>query len=201
VKTQFLVLDWGEFVRMSIELAHKITASGVVPHVILAILRGGYFIAKLLSDYLGIENLATIEIKFYKGIGERAERPVVVQPITMDLRDRVVMVVDDVADSGRTLQVAADMARLRGAKEVYTAALFYKPWSIIMPDFFVSKTDKWIVFPWEIGETLRELRREYGDLREAAKHLGIDRVFGEDYTNKLIEIIESSDALRIRSKT
>jgi len=189
----FLVLSWTKFLDMSIELAKKIVERDDIPDVVIAVLRGGYFVAKLVADYLGIETIATIEVKFYRGIGERAERPIVVKPLTIDIRGRDVLIVDDVADSGRTLQVVSDIARLHGARTVHTAALFYKPWSIIIPDYYVEETDKWIVFPWEVGETLRELRERYGGLEEAAKSVGIEEEFGEERVRKLVEIIESSD--------
>ncbi|NPA96072.1 MAG: phosphoribosyltransferase [Crenarchaeota archaeon] len=193
---KFLVLTWHRFLDMSIELAEKIVSSGKLPDTIVAVLRGGYFIAKILADYLGIDSIATIEVKFYKGIGERAERPIVVKPITEDMRDRDALIVDDVADSGRTLQVVADIARLHGARTVYTAALFYKPWSIIIPDYYVEETDKWIVFPWEVGETLRELSKEYGSLSRAATEIGIEEEFGKERIDRLIRIIEKSDKLK-----
>ncbi len=192
----FLVLTWNRFLDMSIELAERIVESGRLPDTIVAVLRGGYFIAKILADYLGIESIATIEVKFYKGIGERAERPIVVKPITIDLRGMDVLIVDDVADSGRTLQVVTDIARLHGARTVYTAALFYKPWSIIIPDYYVEETDKWIVFPWEVGETLRELSSEYGSLEGAAQAIGIEREFGRERMKRLVRVIERSDELK-----
>ncbi len=191
-----MILTWHRFLDMSIELAEKIVSSRKLPDTVIAVLRGGYFIAKILADYLGLESIATIEVKFYKGVGERAERPIVVKPITVDIKGRDVLIVDDVADTGRTLQVVADIARLHGARTVYTAALFYKPWSITIPDYYVDETDKWIVFPWEVGETLRELSREYGSLIEAAKAIGIDREFGEERISRLIKIIETSDELK-----
>ncbi len=190
------MLSWSKFLDMSIELSMKIVESRELPDVIVAVLRGGYFVAKLVADYLGIDTIATIEVKFYRGIGERAERPIVVKPLTIDIRGRDVLIVDDVADSGRTLQVVSDIARLHGARTVHTAALFYKPWSIIIPDYYVEETDRWIIFPWEIGETLRELREKYGGLQEAARSVGIENELGRERVEKLIRIIESSDRMK-----
>lgn len=36
--------------------------------------------------------------------------------------------------------------------------MFYKPKSIIRPDFFAQETSEWVVFPWELCEFIRELR-------------------------------------------
>ncbi len=185
---KFLVLDWNKFMEMTLNLAEQIEASGYRPDVVVAVLRGGYFIAKLVCDFLGLETIATLEIKFYRGVGEKAERPIVLHPITFDLRDKRTLIVDDVADSGRTLQVAIDLVRLHGAKDVRTATLFFKPWSITMPDYFVKQTDKWIVFPWELGETLRDLRKEFGSFEEAARLLDLHTRFGSTTIEKLVEL-------------
>ncbi|MEM4224880.1 MAG: phosphoribosyltransferase, partial [Desulfurococcaceae archaeon] len=41
-------------------------------------------------------------------------------------------------------------------KNVKTVALFLKPWSTFMPDYYYSTSEDWIIFPWEICEVLRE---------------------------------------------
>jgi len=175
---------------MSLDLAEKILNSRFIPDVVVAILRGGYFVAKLISDFLGLDNIATLEIKFYKGIGEKAERPIVIHPITFDLRDKKTLVVDDVADSGRTLQVAIDIVRLHGAKEVRTATLFFKPWSITMPDYYVEETEKWIVFPWEIGETIRDLKKKLLGYDRVLNELKLYEAFNTNSIDKLLNIIK-----------
>ncbi len=190
-ETEFLILDWNTFAKLSLELAKKIADDGRSFDVVLAILRGGYIVAKLVADALGIDAIATVEIKFYKGIGETRERPIVVQPITMDIRDRRVLVVDDVADSGRTLQVATDLAMLRGAREVATATLFYKPWSIIIPDYYAAKTDKWIVFPWEYAETLTELSTRFGSFEKALEALKLDKYIDRETLELLTAMLRA----------
>jgi len=59
---------------------------------------------------------------------------------------------DDVADSGKTLAAVRDHLLEAQAKSVETATLFYKPKSIIEPNFYSFKTSAWIVFPHEIRE-------------------------------------------------
>ena len=64
---------------------------------------------------------------------------------TVHLLPTSTLVVDDIADTGRTLE------RFRkGCVHVYIATLYYHKQSSVVPDFWVrEKTDKWIVFPWE----------------------------------------------------
>ncbi len=154
---EFLPVTWDEIHKLSLMLARKVIESEYLPDVIVGILRGGYIVARIVADILNIEELGVVEVKFYRSIGERAERPVITQPLILDVRDKNVLIVDDVVDSGRTLEIVSQQVRLRGAKNVKSAALFVKPRSIINPDYYIIKTTKWVLFPWELGELFREL--------------------------------------------
>jgi hypoxanthine phosphoribosyltransferase len=154
----FLILTWKKIHEASLKLASEIARERLEIDLIVGILRGGYIIARILGDMLGTENIGVVEVKFYKGIEERAERPIITQPLTADVKGKNVLVVDDVVDSGRTLEIVTEQVRLRGARSVRTAVLFYKPKSIIRPDFFAQETSEWVVFPWELCEFIRELR-------------------------------------------
>jgi hypoxanthine phosphoribosyltransferase len=154
----FLILTWKKIHEASLKLASEIARERLEIDLIVGILRGGYIIARILGDMLGTENIGVVEVKFYKGIEERAERPIITQPLTADVKGKNVLVVDDVVDSGRTLEIVTEQVRLRGARSVRTAVLFYKPKSIIRPDFFAQETSEWVVFPWESCEFIRELR-------------------------------------------
>ena len=196
---EFLVLTWDDIVNFSIIIARKIVSSGFRPDIVVGILRGGYVVAKLIGDLLGINEIGSIEVKFYKGIGERSERPIITQPLIHDVRDRIVLVADDVADSGRTLQVASEVVKLHGAKEVKTATLYFKPRSIFIPDFYAAITSKWIVFPWEYAEVLREVTlKNYGklsneSLSRAAKDIGLEKI---KFMNQIVELIAEEETNR-----
>ncbi|MEO3993653.1 MAG: phosphoribosyltransferase [Desulfurococcaceae archaeon TW002] len=154
----FLILTWKKINEVILRLALNITREGLETDLIVGILRGGYIVARILSDMLGTDNIGVVEVKFYKGIGERAERPIITQPLTVDVKGKNILIVDDVVDSGRTLEIVTEQVRLRGAKSVRTAVLFYKPKSIIKPDFYVQEVREWVVFPWELCEFIRELK-------------------------------------------
>ncbi len=154
----FLILTWKKINEAILRLAQNIISEGLETDLIVGILRGGYIVARILSDMLGTDNIGVVEVKFYKGIEERAERPIITQPLTVDVKGKSVLIVDDVVDSGRTLEIVTEQVRLRGAKSVRTAVLFYKPKSIIKPDFYAQEVREWVVFPWELCEFVRELK-------------------------------------------
>ena len=57
------------------------------------------------------------------------------------------LVVDDVADSGRTLALVLELLRSFGA-DVRSAVIYAKPKSVVDPDYVWRRTEEWIVFPW-----------------------------------------------------
>ncbi len=180
----YLVLNWSDIVIGSIELTKKIASGRYIPDMIVGIFRNGWILAKLVSDLLGVDEVSGIGIKFYKGIGETRERPLVTSGPIQSPREKRVLIVDDVSDSGRTLQTAIELIKLYGAKEVRTATLYVKPKTVLYPDYYYGETSDWIVFPWEYGEIIREVSRSlYGDtdpgsVEKAAERIGIrDRVF------------------------
>jgi hypoxanthine phosphoribosyltransferase len=66
-----------------------------------------------------------------------------------------VLLVDDVADSGRTLALAVELLREKGA-DVRSVTIYTKPTTIIQPDYAWKDTDRWIDFPWSAKGTVRE---------------------------------------------
>jgi hypoxanthine phosphoribosyltransferase len=61
-----------------------------------------------------------------------------------------ILICDDIADSGRTLEFLADkISTYPQIKRFTTVTLYYKAHSVFIPDFYVIETNKWVVFPWE----------------------------------------------------
>ena len=65
------------------------------------------------------------------------------------------LLVDDVADSGRTLALAVQLLQEKGA-DVRSVTIYTKPSTIIQPDFAWKDTDLWIDFPWSFRGTVRQ---------------------------------------------
>jgi len=66
---------------------------------------------------------------------------------------------DDVADTGKTLKVVSNHLESRVEGELNTCTIAFKPRSEIEPDYYVYKTDKWIVFPWEEAPVERKAKK------------------------------------------
>lgn len=146
------ILTWTGFGDATRELAQQVADSQWQADVVVAIARGGLIPAGAVAYALGVKAMAATNVEFYTGIGEVLTEPVFLPPL-MDvnsLAGKRVLVVDDVADSGRTLLKVLESLRTgpSAVAEVRTATLYHKPRSVIVPEYIWLSTDKWIVFPW-----------------------------------------------------
>ena len=64
------------------------------------------------------------------------------------------LLVDDVSDGGKSLQLAKKHLQDQCAKEIKIATIYCKPGTVTTPDYFEKETSHWIVFPWEARETM-----------------------------------------------
>ena len=131
------------------ELAQMVADDNFQPDMILAIARGGLFVAGSLGYALGVKNLYVMNVEFYTGVDERLDVPVMLPPYVdfIDMKDTSVLIADDVADTGHTLDF---VDKFCGDKvgDVRTAVLYEKSHSVVKCDYVWKRTDLWINFPW-----------------------------------------------------
>lgn len=156
---KFLHLSWEDVDRLCHRLALKIRRTNFRPDIMVAVSRGGFPVARILCDELGISRLASLQVEYYLAPGKTRKEPKLIYPLNADVRGKRVLVVDDVADRGESLKIAEKHVKKKGAKEVKTATLHYKPWSVKTPDFYLQEVRSWIVYPWEKRETARQLAK------------------------------------------
>ncbi len=143
------VLGWDEFGFAARELATRIVEDGYEFDVVVAIARGGLIPAGAISYALGTKMCGSINVEFYSDIEETLAEPVVLPPFldTGSLAGKRVLLVDDVADSGRTLDLVVKLIAGH-CDEVRSVTIYSKPTTIIQPDYVWRETDRWINFPW-----------------------------------------------------
>ena len=143
------ILSWELFGQAQEELAQQIADSDFSPEVLVAVARGGMLPGGALTYSLGVKLTDAINVEFYTDVAETLPDPVLLEPLLdiESISNRRLLVVDDVADSGRTLHLVLDLLKKHGA-EVRSAVLYGKSRSEIAPDYVWKHTDDWIVFPW-----------------------------------------------------
>ena len=177
-ETQLLHLRWDDVQSLSVKVAEAIKKDGYKPDLIAAVSRGGFDPARILCDQLGIRRLASLQIEYYVDINETGKSPRIVYPLNTDVNGLTVLVVDDVSDTGISLEVAKDHVLQKGASEVRVATLHVKPWTTLRPDYAAAEVDSWIIYPWEITESMHNM----------ANKLLKDGVSRDKVKGKLVEL-------------
>lgn len=160
---KFEVPAWNRIYTMLLMQAEKIRQSGFKPDVIVGVTRGGWVPARVLSDFLEVPDVVTVRVEFYVGVAETRNEPVLIQGVSASVAGKKALLVDDIADTGKSLVLAREHILQQGAAEVRIATLYRKPWSAITPDYYEIEASCWVVFPWEIKETIRKIVEKYGE--------------------------------------
>jgi hypoxanthine phosphoribosyltransferase len=150
-------------------LAHKIhKEDGFIPDVIYAVMRGGAFVANVISEYYKFQNLskpifyAAVCARSYTAIGDGNNAKIQIDGWTYDpshLRpyDKV-MLCDDCFDSGQTINALAKEILNHGVRpqDLKIAVHCYKSGvaaeaqkkhpNMLLPDYYCIDNDSWIVF-------------------------------------------------------
>lgn len=150
-------VGWHQIAQLSYRLAGKVEDDHYRPDLVIAIARGGYVPARLLCDYLEIYNLTSLRITHYLGGANKTEAAILTLPLNIDISGMKVLLVDDVDDSGDTLQLALQHVTDLKPAAVKVAVLHHKTVSRIMPDYYAQKIMKWrwLTYPWAIVEDVQ----------------------------------------------
>ena len=151
------LISWNRMYTTARELAHRIRRSGFAPEMIVAIARGGYVPARILCDFLGVRLLCDMRVVHY-GAGGHRKTATLAEPLSTPVEGRQVLLVDDVTDTGDTLQIAMDHIKGKGPAAVRSAVLIHKTNSPVIPDFYGRRISRWrwTLFPWAVIEDLSE---------------------------------------------
>src|SRR6202165_5687681 len=152
------IMSWAEFGEASRALAQQIADSGFRPDLVLAIARGGLTVAGALAYALSVKNCFAMNVEFYTGVDERIDVPVMLPPMLdlVDIAGLSVLVADDVADTGLTMQLVHSVIA-EHVGEARCAVLYQKPRSVITCEYVYRRTDRWINFPWSTQPPVLEV--------------------------------------------
>jgi hypoxanthine phosphoribosyltransferase len=193
------LISWEIFYDMARQLAFLIQEDNYRPDIIIAIARGGYTPARILSDYLGVMDMTSFKVKHYKSSHKQAEARIE-HPLAADVSGRRILLVDDVSDSGDTFDVAIDHINASAnPAEIRTAVLHHKIVSKYKPTYYTREVKEWhwITYPWAVME----------DMTEFIKNMSPAAVTVEDIAQRLRAKYEMEvptqilqDAMKLNSK-
>ena len=183
---KFEIPTWDKIYEFLLSLAEKIREDKFKPDVIVGVSRGGWPPARVMSDLLENPEIANVKAEFYLGVAETKGEPLITQPVSVSVRDKEVLLMDDVADTGKSLGLVRAHLKKKGATEVKIATIYYKPWSVVIPDYYEKETRSWIIFPWERKETIRNIIKRYKKEEKSVEEAK-DKLVSSGLDSKLVE--------------
>jgi hypoxanthine phosphoribosyltransferase len=152
------------------ELARLVVSSGFRPTFLVAMWRGGAPIGIAVQEVLEYHAIhadhIAIRTSSYTGINNQSKTVrvhAVDYLVSRISADDEVLLVDDVFDSGRSIEAVVralkQRCRRNWPEKFRVATVYYKSSrnrSALVPDYYVLDTDKWLVFPHELVGLTRE---------------------------------------------
>ncbi len=149
-------ISWDQIHRDSRALAWRLDGKGPDDgawKAIVAITRGGMAPAMIIARELDVRTVDTISVKSYHSSGgkadERRDSEVLKYPDADMMGDGTgILIIDDLVDSGKTLEVVREMY-----PKAHFATVYAKPHGEPMVDTFITgvSQDTWIFFPWDMA--------------------------------------------------
>ncbi|MFH1589344.1 MAG: phosphoribosyltransferase family protein [archaeon] len=165
-----LFLDFNGFHIDCLKLGKKILDSGYVPDMLVGIWRGGAPVAVSVHQYLEyhghkIDHMP-IKTSAYAGV-DKMKKDVKVWGLGYIYentnKDTKLLLVDDVFDTGKSVKKIISIIREHmgdnAPKDIKIATVYFKPKrnkTKLLPDFYIYRTDRWIVFPSEFEDLSKE---------------------------------------------
>ena len=149
-------VSWKELQLTTHLLSEKINTEGKKHDLIVGIARGGLTVAHIASDFLQLP-VASFTISSYKDLKQQ-ELTEISFHVGGDLKNKNILLMDDCSDTGKTFIRGREYLLGLGASCVTTAAPFIKPWTKHFPDYYIVEIDKWIVWPFDMRETIEDLQ-------------------------------------------
>ena len=139
-------ISWDNFAYLARSLTELVEP--FQPQIILGIARAGLFPATLVACSLRCE---FFPIRLTRRMNDQVvnAQPVWKTTVPPDVAGKMVVVIDEIADTGSTLAMAGQAALASGAAQVVTASLVSHSWANPAPQVTSLISDEFIIFPWD----------------------------------------------------
>ncbi|MCI4365402.1 MAG: phosphoribosyltransferase [Thermoplasmata archaeon] len=155
---------WADVDGWADRLAHQIRSVGKVPETLVGLTRGGWVPARLLSDRLGVRRVVSLRAQHWGVTATRDGAASLTEGLSGAVRGETVLIVDDITDTGESLQLAVEHVGTAGPSRLETATFLHIPHSKTVPTYYAEEIPRdawvWVVFPWNYWEDLAALARK-----------------------------------------
>ncbi|MHA2074032.1 MAG: phosphoribosyltransferase, partial [Candidatus Hodarchaeales archaeon] len=141
-KLTFNAPSWEYIEDLAVKLYNSIVINdSYIPDVIAGISRGGIVPSRIISDLFLAQGrkvtLSIMQIGFYSGISKTEKEPIIYQDLPGHVYGKKLLLIDDVADTGVSLDFALQYLKMKKPAEIRVATLYFKPWSQFQPKYYV----------------------------------------------------------------
>jgi len=160
-KFNCIMPSWQDIHDTAKKTAVLIKQSDFHPEIIIAVARGGLVPARLFCDFLHVKSCYAVKVDHWGLTATKDGQAKLTHELNLDLEGKKVLVVDDITDTGQSMELAkTHISNLKPA-EVKTATLIHLNGSKYTPDFFGTEMNwAWIVFPWNYTEDMVNIIRK-----------------------------------------
>ncbi len=154
------IVSWEDIENWCSLIREKVV-DNFTPDAIIGLSRGGLVPARILSDSLWIKDLLSIKTEHWGLTATKDGKAVLNDPGKLNLKGKKVLVVDDITDTGQSMQLAYDFVKGQEPLELKTATMLHITRSDFIPDFYGEEVSgekwTWFIFPWNVYEDLDNL--------------------------------------------
>jgi hypoxanthine phosphoribosyltransferase len=149
------VMNWNLFYKLAKQVAKKINSSDYKPDMIVGLARGGWVLARVLCDLIGVKDLLSLKVEHWGVTATPDGTAKLKYLLNVDLNGKKVLVVDDITDTGESMRVTIDYLKSLKPSEVRTAALQHITSAKFKPDYIGEEIKwRWVIFPWNFTEDM-----------------------------------------------
>ena len=152
--------NWEYIYGLCRNVSDAVKRADFEPDVVVALARGGWFAGRCICDFLGLNDLTSLKMEHYVGAAEKSDEPQIRYPMPEgSVEGKNVLIIDDIADTGGSIQRAEEYVEDRDAGAVRTATLRLLGTSEFQPDFVGERLEQWtwVVYPWNFLEDMVDL--------------------------------------------
>lgn len=137
---------------------------------ILCVSRGGLVWARMMSDLLELP-ICHLTAYSYTGIHKRKNVTIAKNSEHKELKNQTLLVIDEIADHGKTLEEICKYLKGLGVKKLYTLVPIVRTFTKPLPDFYLKVIDEWIMYPYDMKENYQSFLKIYKTPKKAKQML------------------------------